>query len=79
VDDKKRECRNENVGECIVEDLLSRLELEHLGLSKTMSPIETWENNPLTSETHDVAIRYHFFNFFIFLPSFFVFKMAQTR
>jgi hypothetical protein len=57
-------CRNENVGKNIVEDLLSRLELERLGLetglNKNMSPIEksiqTKKNNSMiaTGRKHDV-------------------------
>ena len=36
------EGRTENVGKSIVEDVLLRLGLEHLGWSRTKSPIEVW-------------------------------------
>ena len=41
--------RNE-IGKNIVEDLLSRMELEHLILNKTMSPIESWGTDHRASD-----------------------------
>jgi hypothetical protein len=35
----------------IGEDILSRLELEHLSLNKTMSPIKVWESDYLVIDT----------------------------